>query len=57
MSFAASTRPPEARKSRFGVLVLVTTLLFVALMARFFYLQILRGEQFRESAVTSFIGK
>jgi|GEM_PF-29162 len=57
MSFAASNRQSEDRKSRFGVLVLVITLLFVALMGRFFYLQILRGEQFRERAVKSFIAK
>lgn len=57
MSFAASTRSPTERKSRFGFLIVATTLLFVTLMGRFFYLQILRGEQFRESAVKSFIGK
>jgi penicillin-binding protein 2 len=56
MSFAADTRSRADKSGRFSVMVLVMTALFLAVMGRLFYLQIVRGEQLRETAVRSFIG-
>ena len=43
-----------ALKGRFGVLATVFTALFVILLGRLFYVQIVRGDEYREAAKTSF---
>ncbi|MGM0576988.1 MAG: penicillin-binding protein 2 [Myxococcota bacterium] len=53
MSFAS----PMERSGRFALAVTLFTALFVALEARFFYLQILHGEDFRERARISVIAR
>lgn len=44
------------QRKRLGIAVTIFTLLFIVLMARFFYLQILHGEDYRQRARISFIG-
>jgi penicillin-binding protein 2 len=52
-----SVAPTELRRGRLGIALTVFTLLFIALEARLFYLQILRGEDFRERARVSVISR
>ena len=53
----ASTASPTFRHQRFALSVMVFTLAFVALEGRFFYLQILHGEDYRERARISVIAR
>jgi len=43
-----------ALRSRFGLLAIVFTACFVVLLGRLFYVQIVRGDEYREAARTSF---
>lgn len=52
-----SVAPAEPRRGRLGIALTVFTLLFIGLEARLFYLQILRGEDFRERARISVISR
>ncbi|MEZ4266310.1 MAG: penicillin-binding protein 2 [Myxococcota bacterium] len=52
-----SVAPAELRRGRLGVALTIFTLLFIGLEARLFYLQILRGEDFRERARISVISR
>lgn len=48
---------PGTLKSRFGWLAILFTACFVVLLGRLFYVQIVRGDEYREAAVTSFTSK
>ncbi|MCB9729310.1 MAG: penicillin-binding protein 2 [Deltaproteobacteria bacterium] len=52
-----ATPPADLRRGRLGMALTVFTLLFIGLEARLFYLQILRGEDFRERARISVISR
>jgi penicillin-binding protein 2 len=44
----------EDPKGRYGLLSLMFTVFFVILLGRLFYVQIIRGDEYREAAMTSF---